>query len=57
VAGIEAEETTARFRHGDARKKIGSWKTEYNSRRPHSSLGYLTPDEFAAVAGCFSFSG
>ena len=31
----------------DARKKIGSWKTEYNSRRPHSSLGYLTPDEFA----------
>jgi len=31
----------------DARKKIGSWKAEYNSRRPHSSLGYLTPDEFA----------
>jgi len=30
----------------DARKKISSWKTEYNSRRPHSSLAYLTPDEF-----------
>jgi len=31
----------------DARRKISDWKTEYNSRRPHSSLGYLTPNEFA----------
>jgi Transposase and inactivated derivatives len=31
----------------DARRKISMWKTEYNSRRPHSSLGYRTPDEFA----------
>jgi len=31
----------------DARRKISAWKLEYNSRRPHSSLGYLTPDEFA----------
>jgi putative transposase len=31
----------------DARKKISAWRTEYNSRRPHSSLGYLTPDVFA----------
>jgi putative transposase len=31
----------------DARRKISAWQTEYNSRRPHSSLGYLTPDEFA----------
>lgn len=31
----------------DARKKISAWKIEYNSRRPHSSLSYLTPDEFA----------
>ena len=31
----------------DARRKISAWKMEYNSRRPHSSLGYLTPDEFA----------
>jgi putative transposase len=30
----------------DARRKISAWKSEYNSRRPHSSLGYLTPDEF-----------
>ena len=31
----------------DARRKISAWKTEYNSHRPHSSLAYLTPDEFA----------
>jgi hypothetical protein len=31
----------------DARRKISAWKMEYNSRRPHSSLGYLTPNEFA----------
>ena len=26
----------------DAWRKISAWKTEYNSRRIHSSLGYLT---------------
>jgi putative transposase len=31
----------------DARRKISAWKTEYNSRRPHSSLAYRTPDESA----------
>ena len=31
----------------DARSKIAAWRTEYNSQRPHSSLGYLTPEEFA----------
>jgi putative transposase len=32
----------------DARRKIAAWRTEYNDERPHSSLGYLTPTEFAA---------
>ena len=31
----------------DARAKIGVWKEEYNGERPHSSLGYLPPREFA----------
>ena len=32
----------------DARRKIERWRIEYNRERPHSSLGYLTPEEFAA---------
>jgi len=31
----------------DARNKIGAWRNEYNNERPHSSLGYRTPNEFA----------
>jgi putative transposase len=31
----------------EARAKIGAWKKEYNEERPHSSLGYLAPREFA----------
>ncbi len=33
----------------DARRKIGTWREEYNRERPHSSLGYLTPEAFAAL--------
>ena len=32
----------------DARRKIAAWRKEYNEERPHSSLGYRTPKEFAA---------
>ena len=31
----------------DARQKIDAWRQEYNQERPHSSLGYLSPQEFA----------
>jgi len=31
-----------------ARHIIEAWRIDYNSARPHSSLGYLTPQEFAA---------
>jgi putative transposase len=37
----------------DARRKIAAWRTEYNEERPHSSLGYKTPSEFAAQAASF----
>ena len=33
----------------DARRKIAAWRKEYNEERPHSSLGYKTPNEFAAA--------
>jgi putative transposase len=32
----------------DARQKITIWRDDYNRARPHSSLDYRTPDEFAA---------
>ena len=31
-----------------ARKLSAAWRDEYNHHRPHSSLGYVTPSEFAA---------
>ena len=31
----------------DARRKIESWRQDYNQQRPHSSLDYLPPAEFA----------
>lgn len=31
----------------DARRKIESWRHDYNELRPHSSLNYLPPAEFA----------
>ena len=34
----------------EARRIIANWRREYNERRPHSSLNYLTPAEFARRA-------
>jgi len=31
-----------------ARVKITYWVNDYNHRRPHSALGYLTPAAYAA---------
>ena len=32
-----------------ARELINQWRIDYNENRPHSSLGYQTPLEFAAA--------
>ena len=32
---------------GEAREIVENWRQEYNKYRPHSSLDYLTPAEFA----------
>jgi putative transposase len=31
----------------DARRKLEAWRQDYNEHRPHSSIGNLTPIEFA----------
>jgi len=31
----------------EARETIESWRIDYNQVRPHSALGYLTPEKFA----------
>ena len=34
----------------DARAKIAEWQQDYNEKRPHSSLQYRTPAEFASMS-------
>jgi putative transposase len=41
----------------DARTKIAAWREEYNCERPHSSLGYRTPNEFAEVLKSSAMTG
>ena len=33
----------------DAQQQIEAWRDEYNTIRPHSSLGHLTPNEYTAI--------
>ena len=32
----------------EARRIIEAWRIDYNTKRPHTSLNWLTPTEFAA---------
>jgi putative transposase len=34
---------------GEACRQIEDWRIDYNTRRPHSSLGNLTPEEYATL--------
>jgi putative transposase len=33
----------------EARVLVEDWRIEYNTVRPHSALGYLTPTDYAKV--------
>jgi len=39
-----------------ARRVIENWRIEYNTERPHSSLGDRTPTEYAALGGGVSLT-
>ena len=41
----------------EARVLIESWRRHYNAVRPHSSLGYLTPNEFKATLNLSTHQG
>jgi putative transposase len=40
-----------------ARGIIEKWRMDYNNARPHSSLGYLTPEEFIRLESGKNFTG
>src|SRR5439155_10941550 len=41
----------------DARRKIETWRQDYNQQRPHSSLNYISPAEFARTQAEMSAGG
>ena len=47
--GRYREECLNQHWFGEAREIIEDWRIDYNTERPHSSLKYQTPEEFAAA--------
>jgi putative transposase len=41
----------------DVRTTLANWRQEYNWERPHSSLGYQTPEQFRQSAGYANVEG
>ena len=41
----------------DDTAKITAWRDEYNNERPHSILGYRTPNEFAKTLKSLIMTG
>ena len=37
------------FSLADAREKLETWRVDYNTQRPHSSIGNLAPEEYARI--------
>ena len=46
----KAINATVRHLIDDAKDIIEAWRVDYNTERPHSSLGGKTPEEFAIFA-------
>ena len=38
----------------EARRILARWREDCNQTRPHSSLGYRTPAEFARLRQCYT---
>ena len=36
----------------EAKEKLEEWRQDYNTRRPHSALGYRSPLEYRKQAVC-----
>jgi len=41
----------------EAQEVAERWRNEYNSQRPHSALGYMTPEEFTNSAAALGQQG
>ena len=41
----------------EAQEVVERWRAEYNSQRPHSALGYMTPEKFANSAAALGQQG
>jgi len=46
-----------RQRRSDNRDASEAWQRDYNESRPHTSLGWLTPAEYAAAAAAQASNG
>jgi hypothetical protein len=46
---MSGEETVKRTRH--ARALLETWRIDYNTNRPHSRLGWMSPTAYAVHSG------
>ncbi len=47
IAGCETSCSTLFHLLAQARSVLAAWRKDFNEVRPHSSLGYLTPRDYA----------
>ncbi len=47
ASSARSASTNTGFSLWTMRETIEDWRIDYNQVRPHSALGYLTPEEFA----------